>query len=385
MKALAFELVTTDGVARHGRLVTPHGVVETPAFMPVGTQGSVKGLTPDDLEGIGAQILLANTYHLFLRPGHRLIAELGGLHRFMGWAGPLLTDSGGFQVYSLSSMRKLTEEGVRFRSHLDGSEQFLTPELAIEIQQALGADIIHPLDECLAHPASPLETEQSLALTLRWATRARAAHEKGAGGQALFGIVQGGTSRGLRRRAVEETCALGFDGYAIGGLAVGEPKALMLDLVELTASLLPADRPRYLMGVGAPPDLVESVARGVDLFDCVLPTRNARNGQAFTHAGPITIKQSRHARDPRPLDEECGCLACRRFSRAYLRHLFMAGELLAPRLLTLHNLHVYLSLMAGIRGAVAAGSFAAFRARFLAGYAVSSERALSETLDDTEA
>ena len=385
MSVFTFELLKTDGAARKGRLATPHGLVETPAFMPVGTRGSVKGLTPDDLTEIGAQILLANTYHLLLRPGPDLIAELGGLHRFMGWDGPILTDSGGFQVYSLASMRKITEEGARFRSHLDGSEQLLTPELAVEVQQALGADIIHPLDECLAHPASRAETERSLELTLRWAARAKAAHARGAGGQALFGIVQGGSYEELRRRGVEETCALGFDGYAIGGLAVGEPKPLMLDLVELTASLLPADRPRYLMGVGAPPDLVESVARGVDLFDCVLPTRNARNGQAFTHAGPITIKQSRHARDPRPLDEECGCLACRRFSRAYLRHLFMAGELLAPRLLTLHNLHVYLSLMAGIRGAVAAGSFATFRARFLARYAVSSERALSETLDDTEA
>jgi queuine tRNA-ribosyltransferase len=369
--ASRYEVVTTDGAARLGRLTTPHGVVETPAFMPVGTQGSVKGLTPDDLNGIGTQIVLANTYHLSLRPGQRLIAELGGLHRFMAWDGPILTDSGGFQVYSLASRRKVTEEGVRFRSHLDGSEQFLTPELAIEIQQALGADVIHPLDECLAYPASPAETERSLALTLRWARRAKAAHAVGIGGQALFGIVQGGASEALRRRAVQETCALGFDGYAIGGLAVGEPKPLMLDLVELTASLLPVDRPRYLMGVGAPPDLVEAVARGVDLFDCVLPTRNARNGQAFTPDGPITLKQSRYAPDPAPLDDACGCATCRRFSRAYLRHLFMAGELLAPRLLTLHNLHFYLALMAGMRAAIAAGEFEAFRARFLARYAVS--------------
>jgi len=381
----AFELVKTDGAARRGRLATTHGLVETPAFMPVGTRGSVKGLTPDDLTGIGAQILLANTYHLSLRPGAELIAEMGGLHRFMAWDGPILTDSGGFQVYSLASMRKITEEGARFRSHLDGSEQFLTPEIAIEVQQALGADIIHPLDECLAHPASRVETERSLALTLRWALRAKAAHAKGAGGQALFGIVQGGSYEELRRRGVEETCAIGFDGYAIGGLAVGEPKPLMLDLVELTALLLPKDQPRYLMGVGTPPDLVEAVARGVDLFDCVLPTRNARNGQAFTSAGTLTIKQTRYARDPAPLDEACGCATCRRFSRAYLRHLFTVGELLAPRLLTLHNLHFYLTLMAGMREAILSGAFPAFRARFLAGYAVSSEGGLPETLQDTEA
>jgi queuine tRNA-ribosyltransferase len=344
----------------------------------------VKGLTPDDLKEIGAQIVLANTYHLFLRPGHQLIAQLGGLHRFMGWDGPMLTDSGGFQVYSLASMRKVTEEGVRFRSQLDGSEQFLTPELAIEIQKALGADIIHPLDECLAHPASAVETEQSLALTLRWAARTKAVQRRDIDCQALFGIVQGGTYVDLRRRAVEETVALGFDGYAIGGLAVGEPKPLMLDLVELTASVLPTDQPRYLMGVGTPPDLVEAVARGVDLFDCVLPTRNGRNGQAFTHDGTITIKQSRYARDPAPLEEDCACYACRRFARAYLRHLFMAGELLAPRLLTLHNLHFYLTLMARIRGAIASGEFAAFRARFLARYAVSSESGLSETRNDKE-
>jgi queuine tRNA-ribosyltransferase len=382
---MRFELLKTDGMARLGRLTTPHGTVETPAFMPVGTQGSVKGLTPDDLKGLGAQILLANTYHLYLRPGPELIAGLGGLHRFMAWDGPILTDSGGFQVYSLAAMRRVTEEGVRFRSHLDGSEQFLTPELTIKIQQALGADIIHPLDECLAHPASFVETEQSLALTLRWAARAKAIHARGTGGQALFGIVQGGTCEELRRRAVEETCALGFDGYAIGGLAVGEPKPLMLDLVELTAALLPEDQPRYLMGVGTPTDLVEAVARGVDLFDCVLPTRNARNGQAFTHDGTITIKQSRYAGDPAPLDEECACAACRRFFRAYLRHLFMARELLAPRLLTLHNLHFYMTLMAGMRGAIAPGDFTAFRARFLARYAVSSEGGLSEPPRDTEA
>ncbi len=372
MTAIRFTLVKADGAARVGRLTTSHGVVDTPAFMPVGTQGSVKGLTPDDLKAVGTQIVLANTYHLFLRPGHTLICDLGGLHRFMGWEGPLLTDSGGFQVYSLAPFRKMSEEGVRFRSHLDGSDQLLTPELSIQIQQALGSDIIHPLDECLAQPASRAETERSLALTLRWATRAKALHAE-VGRQALFGIVQGGMYEDLRRRAVEETCALGFDGYAVGGLAVGEPKPLMLDLVELTGGLLPGDRPRYLMGVGTPADLVEAVGRGMDLFDCVLPTRNARNGQLFTSAGVLTIKNARYARDPGPPDPDCACYTCRTFSRAYLRHLYRARELLAPRLLSLHNLSFYQILMAEMRAAIAGGVFQAFRARFLAQYGVSSE------------
>ncbi|MFQ5829296.1 MAG: tRNA guanosine(34) transglycosylase Tgt [Candidatus Methylomirabilia bacterium] len=385
MSGVQFEVIKSDGAARVGRLATPHGVVETPAFMPVGTQGSVKGLTPEELKTVGAQIVLANTYHLHLRPGHRLIANLGGLHRFMGWDGPLLTDSGGFQVYSLSAVRTITEEGVRFRSHLDGSEQFLTPELSVQVQQALGADIIHPLDECLASPASRLDTEQSLALTLRWAARARAVHASGAGRQGLFGIVQGGTYEDLRRRAVEETCALGFDGYAIGGMGVGEPKPLMLDLVALVGSLLPMDQPRYLMGVGKPPDLVEAVARGVDLFDCVLPTRNARNGQLFTSEGVLTIKNARYARDPAPPEEGCRCYTCQRFSRAYLRHLYVAQELLAPRLLTLHNLTFYLTLLARMREAILTGDFLVFRTRFLARYRVSSEVDIPETLRDTEA
>jgi queuine tRNA-ribosyltransferase len=383
MTAIRFELVKTDGAARLGRLITPHGVVETPAFMPVGTQGSVKGLTPDELKALGTRIVLANTYHLFLRPGHTLIRDLGGLHRFMGWEGPILTDSGGFQVYSLAPLRKISEDGVRFRSHLDGSEQLLTPEVSIQAQQALGADIIHPLDECLAQAASWHETERSLALTLRWAVRAKAVHA--GGDQALFGIVQGGVYADLRRRAVEETCALGFDGYAIGGLAVGEPKPLMLDLVELVSALLPEDRPRYLMGVGKPPDLVEAVARGVDLFDCVLPTRNARNGQLFTAQGVLAIKNARYASDPAPPDPGCACYTCRNFSRAYLRHLYLARELLAPRLLTLHNLAFYQTLMAEMRAAVADGSFRAFSARFLARDGVSSEDDFPETQEDTEA
>ncbi|MBI3028201.1 MAG: tRNA guanosine(34) transglycosylase Tgt [Candidatus Rokubacteria bacterium] len=381
---MRFELLKADGLARAGRLSTPHGVVETPAFMPVGTQGSVKSLAPEDLRQIGTQILLANTYHLFLRPGHLLVAELGGLHRFMAWEGPILTDSGGFQVYSLASLGRVTEEGVRFRSHLDGAEHLLTPELSVEIQQALGADIIHPLDECLAHPAPRAQTEASLALTLRWAARAKAAWRRGDGRQAMFGIVQGGGYEDVRRRAVEEACALEFDGYAVGGLAVGEPKPLMLDLLEFTAALLPKDRPRYLMGVGTPPDLLGAVARGVDLFDCVLPTRNARNGQLFTAAGVLTIKQARYATDQRPADEGCPCYTCRTFSRAYLRHLFAARELLAYRLLSLHNLHFYLALMAETRAAIRAGAFETFRARFLARYAVSSGGGPSATFESTE-
>lgn len=381
---IRFELLKTDGAARLGRLTTPHGVVETPAFMPVGTQGSVKGLTPDDLKTVGTQIVLANTYHLFLRPSPEIIRDLGGLHRFMGWDGPILTDSGGFQVYSLAALRKVSEAGVRFRSHLDGSAQLLTPEISIQVQQALGADIIHPLDECLAHPVSRIETERSLALTLRWAARAKAIHAESRR-QALFGIVQGGVYEDLRRSAVEGICALAFDGYAIGGLAVGEPKPLMLDLVELTGALLPDDQPRYLMGVGKPPDLVEAVGRGMDLFDCVLPTRNARNGQLFTADGVVVIKHARYARDSGPPDPGCACLTCRNFSRAYLRHLYVARELLAPRLLSLHNLHFYQTLMGELRAAIAAGGFHAFRARFLARYGVSSEDDSPETLANTEA
>ncbi len=385
MNPFSFELVKNDGAARWGRLKTPRGVVETPAFMPVGTVGAVKGLTPEDLMAAGAQIILGNTYHLYLRPGHQLIAELGGLHRFMAWDGPILTDSGGFQVYSLSSMRKVAEEGVSFRSHLDGSEHLLTPERAIEIQQALGADIIQPLDECLALPATLEECERSLALTLRWAARSKAAHRDGPGGQALFGIIQGGGDEELRRRAVEETCALGFDGYAIGGLATGEPKPLMLDLVELTAGLLPPGQPRYLMGIGAPLDLVDAVARGVDLFDCVLPTRNARNGQLFTDDGVLTIKQSRYTRDPSPPQKDCACYTCRRFSRAYLRHCFMAGEMLAARLLTLHNLHFYLGLMARMREAIRSGRFQQFSVAFRGRYELSSHGDLTANIEGTEA
>ncbi len=372
MGGFSFELIRTDGTARLGRIVTGHGAVDTPAFMPVATQGSVKSLAPADLLAAGAQIVLANTYHLMLRPGHELVRELGGLHRFMGWDGPILTDSGGFQVFSLSKLRRIGEEGVEFRSHVDGSLRTLTPESCVAIQHALGVDVLHPLDECLAYPATAADTERSLALTERWLARAVAAHRAAGSPGALFGIVQGGVYEDLRRRAVEAMGALDLPGHSIGGLAVGEPKALMYDLTELVARGLPTDRPRYLMGVGKPPDLVESVARGVDLFDCVLPTRNARNGQAFTPDGPLNIANARFARDAGPLDPGCLCAACRHFSRAYLRHLFAARELLAYRLLTLHNVTFFQGLMRDMRRAVAEGAFGAFRSRFLARYGVES-------------
>ena len=365
MGDFGFELQRSDGAARAGRIRTGHGVVDTPTFMPVATQGSVKSLAPSDLTAAGAQIVLANTYHLLLRPGHELVRELGGLHRFMGWDGPILTDSGGFQVFSLSKLRRIGEDGVEFRSHVDGSLRTLSPESCIAVQHSLGVDVLHPLDECLAQPATPAETERSLARTLKWLSRAVQVHRAAGAPGALFGIVQGGAHESLRRRAVVETCAWDLPGYAIGGLAVGEPKPVMYDIAELVAGLLPLDRPRYLMGVGKPSDLVEAVARGVDLFDCVLPTRNARNGQAFTWDGPLTIGNARFTRDSAPLDTGCPCEACRGFSRAYLRHLFVARELLAYRLLTLHNLTFYLSLMRAMREAIVDGAFASFRARFL--------------------
>ena len=368
MGGFGFDLLKSDGAARLGRMRTAHGDIDTPAFMPVATQGTVKGLTPSDLKAAGAQILLANTYHLLLRPGHDVVRELGGLHRFMRWDGPILTDSGGFQVWSLSGLRKISETGVEFRSHVDGSLRSLSPERCIEIQHALGADVIHPLDECLAYPATEVQAERSLGLTLRWLRRSAEAHRSVESAGALFGIVQGGTHESLRRRAVEEACTLDLAGYSIGGLAVGEPKAMMYDITELCAGLLPRDRPRYLMGVGKPPDLIESVARGIDLFDCVMPTRNARHGQVFTADGPLIIARARYARDPAPLDSECGCETCRVFSRAYLRHLFTARELLAHRLLSVHNITFYLDLMVALRRAITQGVFQAFRARFLTRY-----------------
>ena len=349
---------------------TAHGEIETPAFMPVATQGTVKSLGPGDLRAAGAQIVLANTYHLFLRPGHDVVRELGGLHRFMGWEGPILTDSGGFQVWSLAKLRKIGEDGVEFRSHVDGSLRFLSPEICVD--DSARARRRHP-PPARRVPRLSGDTGHHRALARSDAPLAQALGRgawQGWGRGALFGIVQGGVHPDLRRRAVEEVSALGLDGHAIGGLAVGEPKDVMYATTALCASRLPADRPRYLMGVGKPADLVESVARGVDLFDCVMPTRNARNGQAFTRDGPLAISNARFIRDPAPLDAECGCEACRLFSRAYLRHLYVARELLAYRLLSLHNLTFYLGLLADLREAILNGGFEAFRARFLARYGV---------------
>jgi queuine tRNA-ribosyltransferase len=369
---LAFRVVHADGRARRGVLTTAHGTVETPAFMPVGTQGAVKGITHRDLEALGAQILLSNTYHLYLRPGDGLIARRGGLHRFIGWSRPILTDSGGYQAFSLAARRTIDEEGVRFRSHLDGSSHLLSPEKAVDIQAQLGSDISMVLDECLAYPASMEATQVSTERTLRWARRARArlaALQAGGAdgvivcnpGQLQFGIVQGGVFPALREMSARETVAVGFDAYAIGGLSVGEPTDLMYEMVATTTDCLPAERPRYLMGTGTPEDLVEAIARGIDLFDCVLPTRNARNGQLFTSVGRINIKNARYAEDDRPPDPSCGCYTCRTASRAYLRHLFLAGEINASTLNTLHNLHFYLDTMRRIRDAITFERFESFR------------------------
>jgi queuine tRNA-ribosyltransferase len=371
----AFRVIHTDGGARSGIMTTAHGDVETPAFMPVGTQGAVKGVTHRDLEGLGAQMLLSNTYHLYLRPGDDVIARLGGLHRFIGWTKPILTDSGGYQIFSLAARRTIDEEGARFQSHLDGSPHQLTPEKATDIQAQLGSDIAMVLDECLAYPAEVGEARQSMERTLRWARRARARlHALRAGpvgrvvvtnpGQAQFGIVQGGVFPDLREESARRTVEMGFEAYAIGGLSVGEPIASMYDIVGRTTSWLPGDRVRYLMGAGTPEDLVESVARGVDLFDCVLPTRNARNGQLFTRDGRLNIKNARYADDERPPDPECGCYTCRTCSRAYLRHLYMANEINAATLNTLHNLKFYLDTLMGIREAIEFGRFKNFRLRF---------------------
>ena len=390
----SFKVLATDGAARRGEMTTAHGVVQTPAFMAVGTRGAVKGLTPRDLVAEGAEIILGNTYHLWLRPGDGLIARQGGLHRFIGWNRPILTDSGGFQAFSLGERRKITEEGIRFRSHLDGSEHLLTPEGATDIQAQLGSDVAMVLDECLAQPASFDSVRESTERTARWAERCRArflqlqaenevgpnftgppapGNEVGPNfidvstarnevrphfpiitnpGQAQFGIIQGGTDPILRNLSVERTLAIGFEAYAIGGLSVGEPADIMYSVVEQTAPLLPADRPRYLMGVGTPLDLVEAVARGVDLFDCVMPTRNARNGQLFTSQGRLSIKNAQYAEDARPPDPQCACYTCSNFSRAYLRHLFMVGEMTGAILNTVHNLRFYLDTMARIREAI---------------------------------
>ena len=373
--SFAFQVTHTDSGARRGVMTTPHGVVETPAFMPVGTQGAVKGVTHRDLEALGAEILLGNTYHLFLRPGDDLIARRGGLHRFVGWTRPMLTDSGGYQVFSLAARRTIDEEGAHFRSHLDGSAHLLTPEKAADIQAQLGSDVAMVLDECLALPAEAADARASMERTLRWACRARhrfLALRDGLvpgvivtnPGQAQFGIVQGGVHPDLREQSARETVDVGFEGYAIGGLSVGEPPDVMYDIVSRTAPLLPEDRPRYLMGVGTPADLVEAVARGIDVFDCVLPTRNARNGQLFTSAGRLNIRNARYAEDDRPPDPGCSCYTCRTFSRAYLRHLSLAGEINAATLNTLHNLHFYLDTLRRIRESVSFGRFESFRVAF---------------------
>lgn len=359
-----FEILAVDTAtaARRGRLYTRRGPVETPAFMPVGTQATVKGMLPEALARIGAQILLGNTYHLYLRPGHKLIERLGGLHRFMNWQGPILTDSGGFQVFSLGELRKIDEDGVTFQSHIDGSRHRLTPESSIEIQQTLGADIVMAFDECIPWPAERSYVAEATARSGRWALRSRQAHRPD--GSALFGIVQGGMDMDLRRASVEELMKIGFDGYALGGLSVGEETEQMYEIMEQALPLLPADQARYVMGVGTPENLVEGIARGADMFDCVMPTRNARNGVLFTSFGRISIKQARYREDEGPIDPACGCYVCRHYSRAYLRHLFQANEILSSVLNTHHNLHYYLNLMAEARQAIEEERFAAFRQDF---------------------
>jgi queuine tRNA-ribosyltransferase len=371
-----FTLTSTDGTARRGEFETPHGVVQTPAFMPVGTQGAVKAALHRDVEELGAEIILGNTYHLFLRPGDELIARRGGLHRFIGWERPILTDSGGYQVFSLAERRTITEEGAEFQSHLDGSRHLLTPERATDIQARLGSDIAMVFDECMSYPATEADVAESMRRSVRWAERCRARLvELRAGavdavivsnpGQAQFGIIQGGVYEQLRAESAERTVAIGFEGYAIGGLSVGEPADVMYAVTEQTALRLPVNQPRYLMGTGTPIDLVECVARGIDMFDCVMPTRHARNGQLFTSEGKINIKNARYAEDDRPLDPACGCYTCRRHSRAYLRHVYMAGEMAAGALNTLHNLSFYLDTMRRIRDAIAFRSFDRFRQEFL--------------------
>ena len=352
----------TDCPARRGELKTAHGTVQTPIFMPVGTQATVKGVTPENLHELGAQIILANTYHLFLRPGHELIRSLGGLHKFMNWQGPILTDSGGFQIFSLKDISKINEEGATFQSHIDGSKRFLSPELAVQIQEALGTDIMMVLDTCIPYPATEKEAAKATRLTARWAKRCRLTQPDN--DQLLFGIIQGGMYESERKRAVEEIVDIGFDGYALGGLSVGEPRQQMYDLTEFSAALLPQDHARYVMGVGTPEDLVECVYRGVDMFDCVMPTRNARNGMLFTSKGRLVIKNARFKDDPRPIDEQCSCYTCRHYSRAYLRHLYMAREILSSQLHTIHNLHYFVNLMTEIRQAVEEDRYSQFRKDF---------------------
>lgn len=362
--SLNFELLGTDGAARRGRMTLNHGVVETPVFMPVGTYGTVKAMTPQALRDIGAQICLGNTFHLWLRPGLDVIGKFGGLHRFMAWDKPILTDSGGFQVFSLGALRKISEEGVKFASPIDGSKLFLTPEESMRIQRVLNSDIAMIFDECTPYPATVDEAAASMKLSLRWARRSRDAFDAQENPNALFGIVQGGMYENLRDESLAGLLDIGFHGYAIGGLSVGEPKDDMRRILAHTAPRLPQDKPRYLMGVGTPEDLVASVSAGIDMFDCVMPTRNARNGWLFTRFGDLKIKNAVHRHDESPLDESCTCYTCQHFSRAYLHHLHRAGEILGPMLNTVHNLHYYQELMAEMREAIASGQFGSFRQRF---------------------
>ena len=370
MSALSFEILATDanGYARRGRMQLAHGVVETPVFMPVGTQATVKSMTPADLtDDIKADIILGNTYHLMLRPGADLVEKMGGLHRFMGWKRPILTDSGGFQVWSLGELRKIEEHGVRFRSHIDGAEVFLGPKESMEIQRKLGSDIVMAFDECTPYPATYAEAEESMQMSMRWAGECRE-HLPVNETQALFGIVQGGMYPELRIKSLQALSAIDFEGIAIGGLSVGEPKEEMMAMLDALAPHLPVDKPHYVMGVGTPDDLIEGIDRGIDMFDCVMPTRNARNGTLFTDDGKLNIKNLCHAEDPRPIMHDCDCYTCRNFSRAYLRHLYMAKEILSSRLNTLHNLHYYCALMQRARDAIAEGNWPAFRHQFLQRY-----------------
>jgi len=360
--SMEFQLLARDGAARRGQIKTAHGTAETPAFMPVGTAGTVKAMLPDQVRETGAEIVLGNTYHLMLRPGAERVAKLGGLHKFMDWPGPILTDSGGFQVMSLGQLRRLDQRGVVFRSHIDGTEIALTPERSIEIQFLLDADISMVLDECTTWPVERREAEKSMRLSLGWAERSKKAF-RARRGYALFGIVQGSVFDELRAESAKALVGMAFDGHAVGGLAVGEGQAEMFRTLDVTVPLLPEARPRYLMGVGRPDDILGAVARGIDMFDCVLPTRMGRTGKAFTRRGEINMRNARHAEDPRPIDESCACPACTRFSRAYLHHLFKAAEMLGPMLLTRHNLQHYQTLMRGIRDAIAAGTYADFSAK----------------------
>ncbi|WP_284162831.1 tRNA guanosine(34) transglycosylase Tgt [Frigidibacter sp. SD6-1] len=359
----SFTLNATDGKARTGVISTPRGEVRTPAFMPVGTAATVKAMLPESVRATGADILLGNTYHLMLRPTAERIARLGGLHRFMNWERPILTDSGGFQVMSLADLRKLTEEGVRFKSHIDGSDHMLTPERSMEIQKLLGSDIVMCFDECPALPATDEAVAKSMRLSMRWAERSREAFGDRPG-HALFGIMQGGVTRDLREESAAALKAIGFDGYAVGGLAVGEGQEAMFSVLDYAPGFLPEDRPRYLMGVGKPDDIVGAVERGIDMMDCVLPSRSGRTGQAWTRRGQVNIKNARHADDPRPLDADCTCPACRSYSRAYLHHVFRSGEIISSMLLTWHNLHYFQELMDGLRGAIAKAELAQFVAAF---------------------